>query len=193
MKKKRNAENPDKMKKLYNTMNLIAGFPTIYIWYILPFLPQFRFWEFGQAFANYRLILITGISLIVFIYSLYMIVVLEIHNLAVTKENYAAPRNLIIKTYYAKVRHPLTTFFIINIASLYIICSAVYAFICLPSLVFLSVWICFYEEREILIKQFREEYLRYKEKTPMLFNNVLKLVSVVIIVIVIYAVIQFKI
>ena len=111
------------------------------------------------------------IGAIIFCISFYQCIeIVKINNQAHKAKN--KPRILLENGYYAKVRHPMTTrFLLIIISFFFMICSLIgIALIFLFVLIFILLTL--YEEKKILFPIFREKYQEYKNKVNSRFFTI---------------------
>lgn len=125
-----------------------------------------------SGFVDFTLFFIihNTIGAIVFLIAFYQCLeIVRINNQAHSGKN--QPNQLLHDGYYAVVRHPMTSRFLLILFSfLFMMSSLISLFLYLPlHLVFLLITL--YEEKKILYPTFGEQYAKYKKNVPHRFFN----------------------
>lgn len=122
------------------------------------------------------------IGAIVFLIAFYQCLeIVRINNQAHSGKN--QPNQLLQGGYYAVVRHPMTSRFLLILFSFcFMMGSLISLFLYLPLHIFFLL-ISIYEEKRILYPTFGESYVKYKEKIPHRFFNKTTILLLILLII----------
>ena len=150
-----------------------SEFQAFFLWRSIDFILFSGFIDFTFFFFIHAII-----GAILFLIAFYQCLeIVKINNQAHDGKN--RPNQLLQEGYYAVVRHPMTTRFLLILLSFCFMMTSLISLFAYLLLHLFFLLITIYEEKRILYPTFGESYTKYKEKVPHRFFN--KTIMIIVI------------
>ena len=163
----------EKGLKIGNTLGLISGWGFFGFWIGLWFSPQPRFTipfladiSLVIPGLDFQITLVHLILFLIFIIPGAWLGIVGVKEMGLKVAETHRPHKLVVSGLYSRVRHPQYIGGLLAHVGITFLVSGLYNLLITPFMTFLNILYCWKEERE-LVREFGEEYEKYKKKVPM--------------------------